>query len=124
MHIDIEESEKMPGAVIGSRLRISNEYYENLQEIIERYITPCNRFLREVIVHDKFMRCKNMDQMSQALYAEKEGDANKIPYRFTMLDDYPQYLILAYILKKDVVQEFIKVKPHGYFFHMQYHNPF
>lgn len=35
------------------------------------------------------MRCTTMEQMEQALLAEKEGDANKIPYRFTMLDDYP-----------------------------------
>lgn len=57
MHIDITEYEKAIGANIGSKLRISDETYENLQEIVERYITPCNRSLREVIQHPKFLKC-------------------------------------------------------------------
>lgn len=49
--------------------------------------------------------------------AEKADDNSKIPYRFTILDKYPQYVVMGYIPKKEVVREFIKVKPRGYFFH-------
>jgi hypothetical protein len=50
---------------------------------------------------------------------EKEMDAARIPYRFTISEKYPQYVIMGYIPKKDniVVREFIKIKPRGYFFH-------
>lgn len=71
VHINIEEFDKAVGANIGSRLKISNEYYETLQEIVERYITPCNRSLREVIMHPKFLRCKTMDEMKSNLESEK-----------------------------------------------------
>lgn len=124
VHIDIQEFDKAVGANIGSTLKISNETYETLQEIVERYITPCNRSLREVIMHAKFLRCKSMDEMKTQLENEKKQDASKIPYRVTILDDYPQHLILAYIPKTEVVREFVKVKPRGYFFHQRYLCPF
>jgi len=49
VHIDITELEKAIGANIGSKLRIGDDFYENLQEIVERYIIPCNRSLREIL---------------------------------------------------------------------------
>lgn len=55
VHMDIQEAEKPIGASIGSKLIISDEIFENLQEIVERYIIPCNRQLREVINHSKFI---------------------------------------------------------------------
>jgi len=124
VHIDIKELEKAPGANIGSKLQISDETYENLQEIVERYILPCNRSLREVTNHQKFQKCNDLDELKKCLEAEKTDDNSRIPYKFTVLEKYPQYLILAYIPKKDIVKEFIKVKPRGYFFHHQYHYPF
>jgi len=124
VHIDIQESEKAIGANIGSKLTISDESYENLQEIVERYVTPCNRSLREVISHQKFIKCQSLDDLKKGIEQEKAEDSSRIPYKFTILDKYPQYVILAYIPKKEVVKEFIKIKPRGYFFHHQYHYPF
>jgi len=74
--------------------------------------------------HPKFQKCNDLDELKKCLEAEKADDSSRIPYKFTVLDKYPQYLILAYIPKKDIVKEFIKVKPRGYFFHHQYHYPF
>lgn len=124
VHIDIKELDKAPGANIGSKLQISDEVYENLQEIVERYILPCNRSLREVLNHSKFQKFNDLEEMKKVLENEKEQDSSRIPYKFTVLEKYPQYIVLAYIPKKDIVKEFIKVKPRGYFFHHQYHYPF
>jgi len=117
VHIDIVEYDKPVGASIGSRLKISDEYYENLQEIVERYITPCNRSLREVIQHPKFFQCAKADEVKAELEKEKEEVNSRIPYKFLILEDYPQYVVLAYIPNKTMVREFIKVKPRGHFFH-------
>lgn len=57
VHIDIREDDKPTGASIGNKLEIHGEYFENLQEIVERYIIPCNRSLREVVNHAKFIAC-------------------------------------------------------------------
>jgi len=117
VHIDIRELDKAIGANIGSKLQISDEFYENLQEIVERYITPCNRSIREILQHPKFLKCIGDDDLKKALEQEKQEDSARIPYRFTISDKYPQYVIMGYIPKKDLVREFIKVKPRGYFFH-------
>jgi hypothetical protein len=74
--------------------------------------------------HPKFQKCTDLDELKKCLEAEKGDDNSRIPYKFTVLEKYPQYLILAYSPKKDIVKEFIKVKPRGYFFHHQYHYPF
>lgn len=54
VHIDIAEHEKQPGAAIGSRLVISADSFDNLREIVERYIIPCNRLVRDVTTHPKW----------------------------------------------------------------------
>ena len=73
--------------------------------------------MKEVIQHPKFQSFKDGEDLKKSLEKEKETDASRIPYKFTCLDKYPQYLILAYIPKKELVREFIKVKPRGFFFH-------
>lgn len=75
-------------------------------------------------MHPKFHKCGKLDEIDDILKKEKGEDATKIPYRFSIFDDYPQYLVLAYIPKKDTVKEYIKVKPRGFFFHQQYQYPF
>ena len=39
VHIDIKETEKAIGANIGSKLWINEDSFDNLQDIVERYIT-------------------------------------------------------------------------------------
>jgi len=124
VHIDILETMKAIGANIGAQLKIGEEVYDNLQEIVERYIVPCNRLLREVTQHQKFIKCSNYEELKKAVETEKAQDQQRIPYHFAILPKYPQYVILCYIPKKDIQREFIKVKPRGYFFHHQYHYPF
>jgi len=115
VHIDIVEQEKAPGANIGSKLKMSDEYYESLQEIVERYITPCNRALGHVISHPKFiLECPKLEDLEESLKKEKEDAPSRIPYRFIISDKYPQYIILGYVPKDKMVKEYIKVKPKGF----------
>lgn len=125
VHIDIQEKDKPVGANIGQKLMISDEEYENLQEIIQRYISPCNRSLKEVISHPKFSKeSSDLDSLRSVLEKEKKEDTTRIPYRFAILEKYPQYVILGYIPKDKMIKEFIKIKPRGYQFHGKYLFPF
>jgi hypothetical protein len=65
VHIDIVEAEKAPGAAIGSKLLISNEAFDNLREIVERYIIPCNRLVREVAQHQKFTDAETWEELQE-----------------------------------------------------------
>ena len=125
MHIDITEIDKQKGAVIGNCLKIGNEsYFESLNEIVERYIIPCNRLVREVSSHPKFSDVKTYEELELKLKEEKKDDPARIPYRFAILPNYPQYVVLGYVPKERVVKEFIKVRPRGFYFHEENHAPF
>ena len=95
-----------------------------MSEIVERYIIPCNRLVREVSSHPKFSDAKTYDQLEQELKMEKREDPARIPYRFSILPTYPQYIVLGYVPKERVVKEFIKVRPRGFYFHEDNHAPF
>ena len=80
--------------------------------------------------HPKFVSCSSGEELDTVLKQEKAQDPNRIPYKFTVLPDYPQHLVLGYIPKLILVKEYIKVsiiviiiyyqvKPHGYYFHEQ-----
>lgn len=111
VHLDITELDKAVGATIGSRLRIgaNDELFENLQEIVERHIVPCNKFLRDAISHVKFLHCDSSEQLEVTLKAEKTAEPTRIPYRITVLPEYPQTIVLGYIPKQSLVRDYIKV---------------
>mmetsp|Transcript_8860 Transcript_8860/g.6192 ORF Transcript_8860/g.6192 Transcript_8860/m.6192 type:complete len:143 (-) Transcript_8860:1415-1843(-) len=89
VHIDIVEQEKQPGSTIGSRLLISNDMFANLREIVERYIIPCNRLLRDVTSHPKFVEVDGHDELERDIREEKKAEPTRIPYKFTCLPEYP-----------------------------------
>lgn len=121
VHIDIAEHEKAPGATIGSKLQIgSGDTFDNLQEIVERYINPVNRLVVEANKHMKFSECESIQKLEDILMSEKQAESSRIPYRFTILPEYPQYLVLGYIPRNMLKKEYIKVKPRGYVFHDQF----
>lgn len=111
VHIDINEHDKAIGANIGSKLSISREeFFENLQEIVERYISPCNKLMREAAGHAKYTQCETSEDLETSLKAEKAVDPNRIPYKITVLPQYPQHIVLGYIPKTLLVKEYIKVR--------------
>jgi hypothetical protein len=109
VHIDIQELEKPVGASIGQKLAIGDEIFENLQEIIERYINACNRHVKDVINHIKFKNCDTQEELENSLKEEKKSDPNRIPYKLTILPDYPQHIVIGYIPKLNLIKEYIKV---------------
>jgi len=95
-----------------------------LREIVERYIIPCNRLVREVVGHQKFSDAKTFEDLETRLKDEKREDPARIPYRFAILTNYPQHVVLSYVPKEKVLKEFIKVRPKGFYFHEVNHQPF
>ena len=57
MEADIIEQDKMGGSFLGSKLLIGNETYGSLNEICDRYVKPCERYVRDAISSRKFFDC-------------------------------------------------------------------
>lgn len=103
---------------------LSNESYDNLREIVERYIIPCNRLVREVTASPKWCDDDTWEKLEETLKEEKNSDRGRIPYKFAVLSQYQQHIVLAYVPREKVIKEFIKIRPKGFYFHDQNFTPF
>ena len=119
-HLDVVEGDKILGENIGKTLKINNEVYSSLDEIIKRYVIPCAQLIKESIKSRKFIQCNTKNDFEDLLKDSKKSNANIIIYYFTILKDYPGYIVLGYIPKANPHYEYIKIKPKGLYFHEQY----
>jgi transcription elongation factor SPT6 len=67
VHVDIREEDKLIGTSIGNRLYIGDSVFEKLEEIVERYILPCNRALKEAKDHPKFVHSSSLQEFEEKL---------------------------------------------------------
>lgn len=119
VHLDIKEGFKGEGDTISKHLTLDKEMYESLDEIIERYIKPCNHLINQIRDHKKFLEA-TLEYVKETLVEEKKNDPNVIPYYMNFISEAPQYLILSYIPRHfEVMHEYIKIKPDGLVFHEQ-----
>ena len=118
-HLDILEENKVPGASMGSRLMLKGESYASIKEIIDRFITPCFKLVKEVLANRKFVHCDNVPALDEILHEQKSKDNTIIHYLVTILKEFPQFIVLGYI-SKHVTKEYIEVKPKGFYFHEEY----
>ena len=119
-HLDIVEESKHPEDNIGHKLKLSNEIYSSLDEIVKRYVYPCAQLIKESIKSRKFVHCETKNDFDNLLKEEKKKNPNIINYNFTILKDFPGYIVLGYVPKVNPHYEYIKIKPKGLHFHDQY----
>ena len=118
-HLDITEEDKLPGENIGKKLRINNEIYSSLDEILKRYVVPCTQLIKESIKNRKFFHSNTRTDFENFLKEGKKKNLNIINYSYTILKDFPGYLVLGYVPKVNPIYEYIKIKPKGLYFHEQ-----
>ena len=119
-HLDVSEEDKHQGDNIGHKLKIGNEIYSSLDEIVKRYVYPCAQLIKESIKSRKFVHCETKNDFDNILKDEKKKNPNIINYNFTILKDFPGYIVLGYVPKSNPHYEYIKIKPKGLHFHDQY----
>lgn len=117
VHLDIKEGKKGPNEQISKHMTLDKDIYESLDEIIERYIKPCNLIVAQIREHKKFLD-EDIEYVKQTLIDEKKNEPTLIPYNISFSSQIPQYLVLSYIPKHyDTKHEYIKIKPDGLLFH-------
>ena len=119
-HLDILEEDKLPGENIGKKLRISKETYSSLDEILKRYVVPCAQLIKESIKNRKFVHCDTKTDFENLLKEEKRKQPSIINYNYTILKDYPGFIVLGYVPRVNTFYEYIKIKPKGLYFHEKY----
>lgn len=122
-HITIKEEGKENAFSLGHQLYIENEPYEDLDEIIARYVQPMASYARELL---NYKYCIKLDDkmnetelMQHTLMTAKQASAS-LPYRFCPSKQYPGKFLLGYMPKDRPKIEYLTVTPRGYRFRKTY----
>ncbi|KAI1293803.1 Transcription elongation factor SPT6 [Halotydeus destructor] len=115
-HVDIKEKGKDNPFSLGSQLYIEGESYEDLDEIIARYVTPVAAHARDLISFRYFRDADGGDReiLKKLLDDEKRKQPSKIHYFVSASRDLPGKFLLAYLPRNKVFHEYITVLAEGF----------
>ena len=123
-HMDIREGKK-PGTGGTANLRLgtplmidtSKEKYEDLDEAVARHIEPVAGFLRDAVMHRKFLggRDHEVDEHLQECFRKNRTQR---PYALSVSGKHHGYLCISYIMSAsgNVHHEYVEVRPIGYYY--------
>uniref|UniRef100_A0A804Q3B0 Transcription elongation factor spt6 n=1 Tax=Zea mays TaxID=4577 RepID=A0A804Q3B0_MAIZE len=100
---------------LGKTLTIDNETFEDLDEVIDRYVDPLVGHLKSMLSYRKFRKgLKN--EVDEMLRAEKAENPMRIVYSFGISHEHPGTFILSYIRSTNPHHEYIGLYPKGFRF--------
>lgn len=113
--VDIKEEGKENAFSLGKILRIDGEPFEDLDEIIARYVQPMAAFARDLINYKYYKDSEggNRDIMDKILMEEKKKAPTRIPYYFSVTKELPGKFMLSYMPRNKTIHEFVTVTPEG-----------
>lgn len=113
VNLDITELEKKNMMSIGSKLILEKKAYDDLDEILSKYVVPLSTYITKLTSSHKFSS-KSEEEIKNQLIREKSSSQH-IPYLIG-LSKYPGYFSIYYLPNKKVKNEKIGVSPEGYTF--------
>jgi transcription elongation factor SPT6 len=118
-HITVREENKVHHFNIGKTLYIKDDSFEDLDEILARYIQPLAGYAREILNYRYFLetfKAEQKEDINDYLARQKAGDPRRIPYCFTVSAKYPGKFLLSYGKNH---HEYITLTPNGLEFRKQ-----
>uniref|UniRef100_A0A6B2EJU3 Transcription elongation factor SPT6 n=1 Tax=Phlebotomus kandelakii TaxID=1109342 RepID=A0A6B2EJU3_9DIPT len=120
-HIDVREEGKENAFCLGRRLCIGSEEFEDLDEIIARYVNPMASYARDLLNYkyyrDTLLGVK--DKAEECLKEEKTKNPTKIHYFMSASKNYPGKFLLSYLPVNKCKHEYVTVTPEGFRFRQQ-----
>uniref|UniRef100_A0A7E4VC01 Suppressor of Ty 6 homolog n=1 Tax=Panagrellus redivivus TaxID=6233 RepID=A0A7E4VC01_PANRE len=112
-HITVREENKVHHFNIGKTLYIGEDSFEDLDEILARYVQPLAALAREILGHKYFMesmKAEDVEKIKAYLHNERVQNPRVYPYIFVASARFPGCFLLAY---GSAHHEFIALKPNG-----------
>ncbi|KAJ3433139.1 transcription elongation factor spt6 [Anaeramoeba flamelloides] len=121
LHHDIVEEQKPSTISLGRILKIKDQSFNDLNEIISLYIAPMAALAKKILQSKIF---KNMDRSSIhiLLKQEKEKNPKRIPYYFILSDKYRGRFELWFLPFKKPSASLISITQQGYRFQKKIFN--
>lgn len=111
--IEVQEEDKDTEASIGRKLKIKDQVYESIDELLGRHISPMNDHVERLIEHRKFVDMAE-DELDEQLKEQKQANPQGVFYNICWLEMHPGYVSLRYILSSNPRHYFIGITPGGF----------
>jgi len=115
IHITVREENKPNMRSLGHSLWIGEEKFEDLNEILARYVEPRTAFSQELFEFRNF-RHGTQEEIDDMLKERKRDQPHTIPYFFGVSREYPGRFLLSFLPGNRVKHEFITVSSDGFRF--------
>ncbi|KAK9170565.1 hypothetical protein Syun_002705 [Stephania yunnanensis] len=100
---------------LGKTLKIGDDTFEDLDEVMDRYLDPLVGHLKAMLSYRKF-RIGLKAEVDDLLRTEKSDNPNRIVYCFGICHEHPGTFILSYIRSTNPHHEYIGLYPKGFKF--------
>ncbi|XP_021745917.1 transcription elongation factor SPT6 homolog [Chenopodium quinoa] len=100
---------------IGKTLKIGEDTFEDLDEVMDRYVDPLVTHLKAMLNYRKF-RKGTKAEVDELLRIEKSEFPSRIVYSFGISHEHPGTFILTYIRSSNPHHEYIGLYPKGFKF--------
>ncbi|XP_065853878.1 transcription elongation factor SPT6 homolog [Euphorbia lathyris] len=100
---------------IGKTLKIGDDTFEDLDEVMDRYVDPLVTHLKSMLSYRKFRRGTKAE-IDEQLRIEKADYPTRILYSFGISHEHPGTFILTYIRSANPHHEFVGLYPKGFKF--------
>lgn len=114
-HFDIQEKDKPSEARIGQTLIIKEEKYENIDELIARFVDPMNSLVDDVIRY-KYYKNVSKESVEEDLIKQKKEHPSRIPYALHVYSKFPGCFSITYIARETPRSCHMEVKSGGFRF--------
>ncbi|XP_055333559.1 transcription elongation factor SPT6-like [Paramacrobiotus metropolitanus] len=127
-HVEIVEQEKENVFSLGQKLVIGDETFDDLDEILARYVQPMAVFVKEIMDHKYYVDSHFGQPTTHAaqrtvidawLREEKSRNPARIPFCFSAFASLPRRFFLCHLPRQNVREEFVTVTPAGYIYRRQ-----
>lgn len=114
-HFDILEKDKPSEARLGQKLVIKEETYENIDELIARFIDPMNSLVDDVVRYKYFSKA-TLEEVQEDLIKQKKEHPSRIPYAIHLYNKFPGCFSITFIARETPHSCHMEVKPAGFRF--------
>jgi len=128
-HVDIREEGKENAFSLGQSLLIGDEEFEDLDEIVARYINPMAAHARDVLsfryfrdlglTEQTYAPGKERERADEMIKDDKKKNPSKIHYFVSCSREFPGKFMLSYLPRTTTKHEYLTVTPDGYRFRGQ-----
>ncbi len=115
VHVMVAEKDKPHEHALGRKLSIKgiNEEYEDLDEVIARYVNPVASLMAQLSEHRRFCDLP-ATQIEEQLRRDKAANPQQIAYRIGFDEKNPGFFKIFFLPNTTIVFEAVSVRPSGF----------